>query len=419
MAGRPRTRAKRAANGGKDFERKSPEQIRAEQSNYRAMVVGFMEELTEDYDAWQVVVNVCQQFGTSISENNLLLMMAQYAGFTPGHLPTSPFADEPHVPTDIRSAPGWFRAGRTPIKGMGVKMWEPVKRDIPDDEAAKLRAEGAKGIRWDESRGKWVRLSFKLGTRWDIEHTVVKDAAVWEASDPRPVREGGDALAKAIADSIFDEFGVDVTIPPTPAERSAPRKPRPAPAARKAPNAKPEDTATFKPPTRKVSRPLFGGPATPPDGPGGGVDTAPPAKPGPEREGTVRAPETHAPALPAGGEGDGPGDGAPTGRDEAFAFLRASGYRGNFVTMTARAFEDITDANIARAERDTRGKLWTEAGQASSLTARDLFTLPMGKVERMASPELHAWWRVNGRYTLAEYRADLVNGSGRAHRAGA
>lgn len=391
MAGRPRSRAAKT-----EWVKRTPEQIKAEQNSYREMVKGFMELLTEDYDAWQVVVNVCHHYGTSISENNLLLMMAQFAGITPEGQTPGPFADTPHIPSDVRGFGGWVKYGRSPAKGMGVKMWEPVIRNLTPEAAAAAKEKGEKGIRWDDKRNSWVKMSFKLGTRWDIAHTTIVDADKWAAAPEREAREGGAELAASIADSIFDEYGIDVTIPPSPTEPPRPRK-RPT---------REDDAPTFVPPERVYDGPLFGGATG-----GTGGSTTPPAQPGPGREGPALVPSVPADGPARGTEGDGPGDG-PTTRARVADFLRSSGYTGKgFDGLTRAAFRELTDAAIVRARAEIRGgpdALLNREARAKGIDDESLFVGPLTRAHKWASEDLIGWWAVNGRPTYAEYVATLL-----------
>lgn len=106
-------------------------------------------------------------------------------------------------------------------------------------------------------------------------------------------------------------------------------------------------------------------------------------------------------------------------RQRAVAVLNSSGYKGHsFDQMLRKSFEDHVYERYIQAEEDTRGSLLNK--RARQINARGdsrayrgidplkLFTGPERVARAYASDELLAWWDVNGRPTLDEWRADLL-----------
>jgi hypothetical protein len=66
-------------------------------------------------------------------------------------------------------------------------------------------------------------------------------------------------------------------------------------------------------------------------------------------------------------------------------------------------FDDHIEAQLTRAEHDTRGILLNPAGRAKGIDPRTLFYGPRARVNAYASEELLDWFHEHGRTTFATY----------------
>lgn len=112
---------------------------------------------------------------------------------------------------------------------------------------------------------------------------------------------------------------------------------------------------------------------------------------------------------------------------EAFQRLKAGGSRGdNLEQMIRNDYKDEVYRNWNAAEDECRGELLNREGKALNDKYADrpdrqidplaLFTGPEARARRWASDELKAWWDVNGRMTLDQYRQQVISGTQRRER---
>lgn len=104
-------------------------------------------------------------------------------------------------------------------------------------------------------------------------------------------------------------------------------------------------------------------------------------------------------------------------RREVIRQLRESGYRGKSFDELARAsFRDEVMDRYHRAEDATNGYLVNAEGRARAVDPLSLFTGPVARARKYASPELLEWFDQQGRLTLEEYKANLLGDSTSAAR---
>ena len=98
-------------------------------------------------------------------------------------------------------------------------------------------------------------------------------------------------------------------------------------------------------------------------------------------------------------------------RTNAINFLRGLGYQGAGIDELVRAwFRDEVYQAALRAENDLNGYLLTPRAQAAGqVSFTDLWTMPEAQAMRHASEELRGWWDENGRVTVAELKAQLLD----------
>lgn len=114
-------------------------------------------------------------------------------------------------------------------------------------------------------------------------------------------------------------------------------------------------------------------------------------------------------------------------RREAIRSLREQGYRGKGFDELARdSFRAYVASEFLRAEQDTRGVLLSRQAEAANARAaarrgrlidpEDLFTGNAATARKHASEELRRWWDANGRPTLDEWKAQLLDDVNAARR---
>lgn len=104
-------------------------------------------------------------------------------------------------------------------------------------------------------------------------------------------------------------------------------------------------------------------------------------------------------------------------RREVIRQLRESGYRGKSFDELARAsFRDEVMDRYHRAEDATNGYLVNAEGRARAVDPLSLFTGPVARARKYASPELLEWFDQQGRLTLEEHKANLLGDSTSAAR---
>lgn len=106
-------------------------------------------------------------------------------------------------------------------------------------------------------------------------------------------------------------------------------------------------------------------------------------------------------------------------RKQAVDMLRQQGYTGrSFDDLSRQSFNDHGDAEYDRAEADTRGVMLSREAEAFNarqgvsgrkIDPRALFSTNEATARKHASKELRDWWDANGRPTLAEWRASLLD----------
>ncbi|MBP2331240.1 hypothetical protein JOF56_011625 [Kibdelosporangium banguiense] len=96
-------------------------------------------------------------------------------------------------------------------------------------------------------------------------------------------------------------------------------------------------------------------------------------------------------------------------RDRAITELRSQGYTGKgFDELARRSFRDFVYGRYIEAENVTRGQLLTPEARAAGIDPHSLFVGPAARARAHASDELKAWWDLNGRVTLEQYKVDLL-----------
>lgn len=113
--------------------------------------------------------------------------------------------------------------------------------------------------------------------------------------------------------------------------------------------------------------------------------------------------------------------GAQLGRDQVIGQLRSAGFEGaGFDQLARQSYRDTVYRAFREAQDATNGYLLTPEAAAADVDAFELFSGPMSRAQKWASPELLDWWEENGRVTFEEHKAQLLgqdaraSGSGRA-----
>jgi hypothetical protein len=105
-------------------------------------------------------------------------------------------------------------------------------------------------------------------------------------------------------------------------------------------------------------------------------------------------------------------------RAAAIAKLRGDGYRGeSFDALSRDAYKDYAYSRYQAAEDATNGYMVNAAGRAAGASDSAFFTGSDAYVRKYATPELLEWFDLNGRPTLAEWRAELLGDAQAASRA--
>ena len=97
-------------------------------------------------------------------------------------------------------------------------------------------------------------------------------------------------------------------------------------------------------------------------------------------------------------------------REQAISLLGGKGYsQGSFDTLSAASHRDLVHRDWSAAEDATNGYMLTKEGERKGIDPRSLWNSNEATVRKYASPELKQWWDDNGRVTLAEPRAELLD----------
>jgi hypothetical protein len=106
-------------------------------------------------------------------------------------------------------------------------------------------------------------------------------------------------------------------------------------------------------------------------------------------------------------------------RDQAAEHLRGHGYAGKtFRAMVKTAHAEHVRQAYLMAEDACRGHVLNAAGERAGVDPESLFSGPVSRARKYASPELLDYFRDYGRLTVADFTASLLGGQAKFRTAG-